>query len=251
MWRRFLIVFALLLVLSNVFGLITVYAPVAKHVANGDTIALGTVAPGHVVTIITDRGPKSDPWTHVRARPSWVSGVTVGNDRLWIRVKIPPDVSTGTKTICLTLEGNASEASFCAAFVVTPNTLDANAAKNVTHGVAGALVNLPVLVVNKSVGETNARIYCENLSEEYCTPVTIHLGPADVKLTNISIVYPVPGALDVHLAVQDTGSLSTQRFVAHVDLQPNMRNDFRMALFGFPALDPILAPIRFLLVMLP
>ena len=247
MWRISSLLFVLLLVLSSAQALVTVYAPVAAQVATGDTFAVGSVEPGQDVTLIIDRGPKSDPWTSVEANPDVLQGFETGEDRAWITIRFPPG-EKGTKTVCFTLRGNAAKDRFCAAFLVVPDTLDVTAGSNVVEAEAGRTVKMPVVVANRGVGRTRVVATC---ASPYCGRAEAILDPGAVDVLEVPYESPVPGDHNVAVRVADEASGAEHRVNVVIRLKPNFRNDFRAALFGIPAMDFVLLPVRFILGYVP
>ncbi len=239
--------FALLLVLSSSYALVTVYAPVAARVATGDTFAVGSVAPGQDVTLIIDRGPSSDPWKRIVVEPDVLQRFETGEDRAWITIRFPPG-EKGTKTVCFTLMGNASQDRFCAAFLVVPDTLDVTAGSNVVDAQAGSPAKIPVVVANRGVGDTKVSATC---TSPYCGEAETELGPGEVKVVEVPYASPVPGNHEIMIRVVDESSGAEHRVNVVLRLTPNFRNDFRAALFGIPAMDFVLLPIRFILGYVP
>lgn len=245
-----LLLSALLLVLSSVFALTTIYAPIARNVQTGSTFALGVAAPGHVITLITDRGHASDPWKRVEVTPNWLESVEMTEDRMWIRIAVPKTAEKKTYQLDFRLSGNASTEEFGATIMVVSDTLETNTTTNVVEGYAGEYVHVPVLIINKSVGETVARISC-SLPDEYCKDINVSLSPGSSVLVEYPVVYPIPGDHAITVEVQDLGSLATHRHTVFLSLRNSMRNEFRLLAFALPVVEPLLLPIRSILVYLP
>ncbi len=244
------LLFALLLVLSNVSALTTIYAPITRSVQTGSTFALGVAAPGHVITIIMDRGHTSDPWKRVEVTPNWLKGMEITEDRMWVTLTVPRAAEKKTYQLDFRLFGNASKEEFGTTIMVVSDTLETNTTTNVVEGRAGEPVHVPVLIINKSIGETRARISC-SLPKDYCESMDIPLSPGASVLVEYPILYPVPGDHKLTIKIQDLGSLATHRHTVVLSLKNTMKNEFRLLAFALPVVEPILLPLRSILVYVP
>lgn len=237
---RFLPAFAILLILGSGHAAVQVFWPTGAEVGDGASFYLGKVSPGHVLLIITDRGPEEDPYTTVAITPEWPLSYTIDGDRMYIRVRVPKDES-GTRQFCLELSGEYSRESFCPSILVTPGLLEFYVQKNVESGVAGERIAVATLVKNASAGETTVRISC-SLREKYCRPVKVHVMAGDIKQPELNVVYPFPGIYNIKVIAEDLGSGETKTEDVQIVVRPALRNSMLMLRWGLPVYFPFVMP---------
>lgn len=233
-------VFAILLILGSAFAAVQVFWPTEAEIGGGASFYLGKASPGHTILIITDRGPKEDPYTRATITPNWPMSYTIDGDRMYIRVTVPRDES-GTKQFCLELAGEYSRDSFCPSILITSGLVDFDVQRNVVNGTAGRYVPVVTFLKNASAGETAVQISC-SLGEKYCEPINVELRAGDVKQPEIKIMYPFPGTYNIQITMTDMSSGETVTRDVQVNFKPSLQNDMRLLRWGLPIYFPFALP---------
>ncbi len=243
-WSAFV---ALLMVISPALA-VQMYYPVAHVFGDGESYSIGTIAPGHTLSIIIDRGPNNDPWVGVKLDKNWPYRVEISGDRMYIYVTVPKNVQMGAKQLCITAYGQQSAETFCPAFLITNGLLSAEIGNKQAISEAGSNAMVRILVKSRSIGETDVSINC-SLGKPYCTQSTVHIGTEKAKLVEYPISYPFPGVYDVGIKITDMGSGDQVNKEVTVVFTPSIRNDMGALRWGVPVSAPILQPIMTLLAM--
>lgn len=237
---RFWHVFAILLIISSAMAAVQIFWPTAAETGGGGSFYLGKVAPGHEILIITDRGPKEDPYTNVTVSPDWLDRYQIDGDRMYIYITVPAEVS-GSRQFCVELSGEYSSDSFCPSILVTSGLIDFEVQRNVLEGLAGVYLPVATMVKNGSSGETDIEISC-SLGEKYCRTVREHVRAGDVIEPEIKIMYPFPGTYDVYVKMRDVRSGQEETRRVQILLRPSLQNNMRVLRWGLPVYFPFALP---------
>lgn len=237
---RYLTVFAALLVLSSCHAAVQVFWPTGAEAGGGSSFYLGKVAPGHVVTIITDRGPEEDPYTGADITPDWRMSYRVSGDRMYIKFHVPED-ERGAKQVCIELYGEYSRESFCPSMLVSPDLMDFHVQRNVVEGPAGEEIPIKTLVKNASAGDTAVRVSC-TLEEKYCRQAEVKIRAGNMVQPEVRVVYPFPGIYRLRLVAEDLRSGETDVVEAQVVVRPTLKNSMRVLNWGLPVYFPPALP---------
>jgi len=238
---------ALLMVISPALA-VQMYYPVAHVFGDGESYSIGTIAPGHTLSIIIDRGPKDDPWIGAKLDRNWPYHVEISGDRMYIYITIPKDVQLGAKQVCITAYGQSSAETFCPAFLITNGLLSAEIGNPQAIAEAGEYAKIKTLIKSKSIGETDVSINC-SLGRPYCTESTVHMGTEKAKLVEYPISYPFPGIYTVDMRITDMGSGDQIKKTVTLVITPSIKNDMGALRWGVPISAPVLQPIMTLLAM--
>jgi len=238
---------ALLTVISTALA-VQMYYPVAHVFGDGESYSIGTIAPGHTLSIIIDRGPANDPWVGVKLDKNWPYRVEISGDRMYIYVTIPKNVQLGAKQVCITAYGQKSAETFCPAFLITNGLLSAEIGNTQAIAAAGDNAKIKILLKSKSIGETDVSINC-SLGKPYCSESTVHIGTDKAKIVEYPISYPFPGIYTVNLRITDMGSGDQIKKTVTAVFTPSIKNDMGALRWGVPVSAPILQPIMTLLAM--
>ena len=207
---------------------------------------IGQVSPGSTVTIITDRGPQSDPWSKVITSPaSWAGGYFVQGNRLYIEVNIPRNAS-GAKTVCFQLLGNNSSESFCAALLVTTGLMEFNVPNKTVYVGAGNTISVPFIVINRGAGSYSVRVL-SSLPTQFFRGTTIKIDPFSARTGEVAIRYPFPGEYHVILTARNLGDGEQRSSEIALFVYPTIDNDFKLVQWGFPFSNPFLWPLMTIL----
>ena len=234
------LVFAILLMLSDVYAAVQVFWPVGAEVGDGASFYLGKASRGHWLLIITDRGPEEDPYTEVAVTPNWPLKHSIGGDRMYIQVQIPEEAS-GTKQFCLELAGEYSREAFCPSILISHGLVDFHVKRNVVGGAAGEYIPVATVVKNASAGETAVRISCSP-KEGYCEPVEVNVMAGDIKQPEINVMHPFPGIYNVEVTMEDLSSGEVERKDVQVIVRPTLKNNMSIMRWGLPVYAPLVMP---------
>ncbi len=245
---RYWSVFAALLMAISSALAVQMYYPVAHVFGDGESYSIGTIAPGHTLSIIIDRGPQNDPWIGAKLDRNWPYRVEISGDRMYIYITIPKDVQLGAKHVCITTYGQSSAETFCPAILIANGLLSAEIGNPQTIAEAGDYAKIKTLIKSKSIGETDVSINC-SLGKPYCTESTVHIATEKAKLIEYPVSYPFPGIYTMDLRITDMGSGDQIKKTVTLVFTPSIRNDMGALRWGVPVSAPILQPIMTLLAM--
>ncbi len=243
MWTRLLITLSLSLMLAyEALAAVQIYYPVSGSAGGGSSVYIGQVSPGSTVTIITDRGPQSDPWSKVITTPaSWAGGYFVQGNRLYIEVNVPKTAS-GAKTVCFQLLGKQSSESFCAALLITTGLMEFNVPEKTVSVGAGETARIPFLVINRGAGSYSVRII-SSLPKPFFTETIVRMDPFSAKTGQVTMKFPFPGEYRVILTARNEGDGEQKSSEIALFVYPTISSDFRLVQWGFPFSNPLLWPI--------
>ncbi|NPA76531.1 MAG: hypothetical protein GXN93_02130 [Candidatus Diapherotrites archaeon] len=238
---------ALLTTLSAAFA-VQMYYPVAHVFANGESYSIGTIAPGHTLSIIIDRGNPQDPWIGVKLDKNWNYRYDISGNNMYIYITIPKNVKNGPSQVCITAYGQNSAETFCPSFLIANGLISAEIGRKTVIAPAGEQAKIPVLIQSKSIGETDVSINC-SMGKPYCAESTTHIGTEKAKIVNYSASYPFPGTYPTTLTITDMGSGDEIQKTVTLVFTPSIRNDMGALHWGLPISAPILQPIMNLLAL--
>ena len=243
---RYWSIFAALLIVLKAAFAVQMYYPVSHVFANGESYSIGTIAPGHTLSIIIDRGDAQDPWIGVKLDKNWDYRFDISGNNVYIYITIPRDSKNGPSQVCITAYGQNSAETFCPSFLVANGLISAEIGKETIIVPAGDQAKLPVLIQSKSIGETDVSIAC-SMKKPYCTESTTHIGTEKAKIVNYHASYPFPGTYTITLTVTDMGSGDEVQKNVTLVVTPSIRNDMGALHWGIPISAPVLQPIMSLL----
>lgn len=237
---RWWFVFVALFVLGGGYSAVQVFWPNGAKIGDGASFYLGKVSPGHVFTIITDRGPREDPYTGAVVTPQWPIRYRAVGDRMYIEIGVPPNES-GTKRLCLELFGEYSRESFCPSVLVVPDLIDFHLLSNVIEGKVDGEIPIKAIVKNASIGETAVRISCST-EEGRCSPAEINVQAGSIGEAEIGVVFPFPGTYTVKVEMEDVHSGEREVEDAQIIVKPSLRSNLSVLRKGIPIYFPFLMP---------
>ncbi len=248
MFKRLLVTFCFLLLVSQAFAVISIVEPVDTKLSDDGEISFGKIAGGEILRVVVKK--KSDlgsDWVTigVDGLPAGWESETVETDKTLIAlISLAPNAEISTQRITFTLANDSIPSlneSFYGSVYVNENLLDVSFESLTIDATLGQSAEFVLTINNDSIASHLIMVE-STLPYYWFSGKTIEVGPLETEQVLIEVMPYSYGEKNFSFEVSSELNNQSLSFPAKLDVKPNLVGMFRAPAAGFPFFSPGMLP---------
>ena len=248
MFKRLLVIFCFLMLVSQAFAVISIVEPVDTKLSDGGEISFGKIAMGEILKVVVKK--KSDlgsDWATIAidGLPSGWSSETVETDKTLIAmVSVAPNAEISTQRIMFTIANDlipSLNESFYGSVSVNESLLDISFESLAIDATLGQPVEFLLTINNDSIAPHLIMVE-SNLPYYWFSGKTIEIGPLETEQVSIEVLPYSYGEKNFFFEVYSVLNGQSIIFPAKLNVKPDLVGMFRAPAAGFPFFSPGMLP---------
>ncbi len=248
LFKRLLVPFCLILLVSSAYATIYIVEPVDKAVkpTDSETLEFGKIARGETLRVVVKK--KSDfetRWSSLSVDKSllpagWQIQPLEEDKTLIVNVAVPKNAEISTqriKFVASSPSGQVFNESFYATVSVKDSLLSASIESLGQESILGEDTTFGLVLINDSIAEHSVRVE-SSLPDYWFSPMEVRLKPHETKQVQLVVSAHSYGEKNFSFTVSSLLNEKKFSFPAKMNVRPNLVGMFQAPFAGFSFFSP-------------
>lgn len=247
LFKKFLILFCILLFSLSVFSQVTLVSPIERTLEDTDSLKLGAIQPGETFELVVSRKSLNRRWTEVSVNRNllpvdWVIDVQKFDQTFSLFFSIPKNSSEFSQNIKVSVSDGSISESFNALVNVKRNLISVGITELEKQTIVNDPVTLKLDLINESIAEHEIEI-ASSLPFYWFAKESLVLEP-NSSIQKELVIFPRVYGLRI-FNVFVNSSVNQERFAdfrVELNVLPTLEGKYFASFTGFPLFAPSLLP---------
>jgi len=250
LFKKLLLAFCVLCVLSSVHAAVFLIEPVDKKLGNNEEAAFGQIARGETLRVIVNKKSENTlPWDTIKVDGAslpegWSAKETATDKSLIAEITAPRNAPPSTQRARFVVSNAAQplfSEGFYGNFLLRENLLAISPENLQQETFVGKGVSFRLKVNNDSIAEHSLEV-TSSLPGYWFEPVSLTLQPKEKKSIDLNVNVFSYGERNFSFLVSSKKNDLAIAFPAKLTIKPTLEGKYTASLFGFPFFSPSLLP---------